>query len=386
MRRIYHIIVSALAVFAFLPSCQEKLEEPINENEPFKISVPAILGARDEVTGESSDAGTRALIEKPGTESGRWILATWKQGDVVYVYKYSPNATTAASMFKKVGVLHATKDGVEFQDHFTDTHGRHAGNIFYETNLEGEIDSDLEVGSNEGLLFSYKHEFDFSYSGQIGTLEDIDANFDYALYFTPVKIDHNTHTIRLLAMDSYIEKNSKLNFVSQQSIVRFELYEKVDGQEVPLVPSELKLHANGYDDTVYTGDWVDYHYDYHYRGLMSSWGVEDMFFARPFSFSGYSPNVDEIVVRPSSGTNVVYVALRGNMIHNANRIQLPPFSSGNLGESTITLTATVGNDTYTYEKESWSFATNSFHDVKVTMKKVEQVGELFVFTLLIFRG
>ncbi|MBO4230904.1 MAG: hypothetical protein J5886_04430 [Bacteroidales bacterium] len=371
MRRIYHIIVSALAVFAFLPSCQEKLEEPINENEPFKISVPAILGARDEVTGESSDAGTRALIEKPGTESGRWILATWKQGDVVYVYKYSPSATTAAAMFKKVGVLHATKDGVEFQDHFTDTNGRHAGNIFYETNLEGEIDSDLEVGSNEGLLFSYKHEFDFSYSGQIGTLEDIDANFDYALYFTPVRIDHNTHTIHLLAMDSYIEKNSKLNFVSQQSIVRFEFYEKVDGQEVPLIPSELKLHANGYDDTVYTGDWVDYHYDYHYRGLMSSWGVEDMFFARPFSFYGYSPNVDEIVVRPSSGTNVVYVALRGNMIHNANRIQLPPFSSGNLGESTITLTATVGNDTYTYEKESWSFATNSFHDVKVTMKKVE---------------
>lgn len=368
MRRIYHIVVSALAVFAFLPSCQEKLEEPINENEPFKISVPAILGARDEVSGESSDAGTRALIEKPGTESGRWILATWKQGDLVYVYKYSPNATTAASMFKKVGVLHATKDGVEFQDHFTDTHGRQVGNIFYETNLEGEIDSDLVVGSNEGLLFSYKHELDFSYTGQKGTLADIDANYDYAVYFTPVRIDHNTHTIHLLAMDSYIERNSKLNFVSQQSIVRFEFYEKVDGQEVPLVPSELKLKASGDVEDVYPGD---YHYDYHHTGLMSSWGVEDMFFAKPFSFAGYSPNVDEIVVRPSSGTNVVYVALRGNMIHNANRIQLPPFSSGNLDKSTFTLTATVGDDIYTYERESWSFATNSFHDVKVTMKKVE---------------
>ena len=352
MRRIYHIVVSALAVFAFLPSCQEKLEEPINENEPFKISVSALLEAHEEVSDESSDAGTRALVEQTGTSGGRWILATWEAGDKVYVYKVNYNATSAESLLEKVGVLTATKNGVPFQDMVGDeggSPGRRLGNLYYETDLTGEIDANLELGSRDGLLFSYKHEVDFSYVNQRGTLSDIDANYDYALCYTSAKVHHD---------DKTIEIPGKLSFLSQQAIVRFEL---IDEAGNPLVPSKLTLEA-----TPYNG-WRN--------GLMPGWGVADMFEAIHHTYSSYktdnSTNVAPIVVSPSSNSNIVYVALRGNDFHEPyyGSIGYSFTHSGNLYSCVFDMTAIVGDDTYSYHKGLWSCYNNTYHEVRVRMKK-----------------
>ena len=185
------IAVIALVFLTVLPSCQQK-EDPVNE--PFNISVRALLEAHEEENGVSSEPSSRALIENPGTNGGRWLLATWEAGDKVYVYKFTRNATNASEMFKKVGVLTATMDGVSFQDYVGDfggSPGRRLGKLFYETELAGSIDGDLDA--NEDLLFSYKHELGFSYSGQKGTLEDLDNNYDYALcYIESAKIDHKS--------------------------------------------------------------------------------------------------------------------------------------------------------------------------------------------------
>ena len=353
MRRIYHIIVSALAVFALLPSCQEKLEEPVNENEPFKVSVSALLSAHEEVSDESSDAGTRALVENTGTNGGRWILATWEAGDKVYVYKVSGIAMTAASMFTKVGVLTATKNGVPFQDMEGDeggSPGRRLGNLFYETDLVGEIDADLTLGDRDGLLFSYKHELGCDYTGQKGTLADIDANYDYALCYIQARIDHDYKKIKI---------PGKLHFESQQAIVRFEL---IDEEDNPLIPSKLTVEATPY------GSWRN--------GLMPSWGIDDMFEAITLNTEN-STNVAPIEVSNSSNSNIVYAAIRGNYFH-------PPYyggiahyggigysfvKSGDLYSCVFDMTATVGSDTYTYHRGLWHCYLNTYHEVRVRMKK-----------------
>ena len=352
MRRIYHIVVSALVVFAFLPSCQEKLEEPINENEPFKISVSALLEAHEEVSDESSDAGTRALIENTGTNGGRWILATWEAGDKVYVYKVSSDATTAAAMFKKVGVLTATKNGVPFQDMVGDeggSPGRRLGNLYYETDLVGEIDADLTLGDRDGLLFSYKHELGCDYTGQKGTLADIDANYDYALCFIHARVDHDYQKIKI---------PGKLHFSSQQAIVRFEL---IDEEDNPLIPSKLTVEATPY------GSWRN--------GLMPSWGIDDMFEAITRTYSNMdtdnSTNVAPIEVSNSSNSNIVYAAIRGNDFNKPSygSVGYSIVNSGNLYSCVFDMTATVGSDTYTYHRGLWHCYLNTYHEVRVRMKK-----------------
>ncbi len=353
MRRVYHIVVSTLAVFAFLPSCQEKLEEPINENEPFKISVSALLEAHEEVSDESSDAGTRALIENTGTNGGRWILATWEAGDKVYVYKVSSDATTAAAMFKKVGVLTATKNGVPFQDMVGDeggSPGRRLGNLFYETDLTGEIDADLELGSNDGLLFSYKHELGFSYTGQVGTLADIDANYDYALCYTRAKVHHDAKTIEI---------PGKLHFTSQQAIVRFEL---IDEAGNPLTPSKLTLEASDYRDS---GPLTPVR-------IKPTWGIDDMFESVNYTdyisiYGGYPTNFDS-VLEIAASSNIVYVAIRGNYLPKGS-VGSKIAGAGDLFSCVFDLTATVGDDTYSYHRGLWSCYMNTYHEVRVRMKK-----------------
>ena len=347
MRRTYYIVLSALAVFALLPSCQEKLEEPNNGNAPFKMSVSALLSAHEEVLEESD--GTRALSSKTESDGKRWIMATWKAGDKVYVYKVSQDATSASDMFKKVGVLTATKNGVPFQDMVGDeggSPGRRPGNIYQETDLAGEIDADLVLGPNDGLLFSYKHELGFSYSGQAGTLEDIDANYDYAVCFTYAKVHHDSQTIEI---------PGKLTFWSQQAIVRFELINEAGD---PLVPSSLTLEASPY------GSWRN--------GLMPFWGADDMYEAYHHNYvnsdTDNSANVGPIVVSPSS--NIVYVALRGNDFYKPSYgIGYTLEHSGSLHSCQFDLTATVGNETYYYHRSHWYVDPNNYAEVRVRMKK-----------------
>ncbi len=134
-----------------------------------------------EATKGSDNATTRAL-----SESGDGTLtATWATNEKVYV-----------------------KKGTEWVEGYLqpETAGATA-------NLSGEF-TNTTFAANEEITLQFPKSGDISYDGQIGTLADIAANFDYATA---------TATIASVDGDNRISVSGHVSFVSQQAIVKFTL-------------------------------------------------------------------------------------------------------------------------------------------------------------------
>lgn len=138
------------------------------------------------------------------------------------------------------------------------------------------------------------------YSGQIGTLADIAANYDYAKADN-VRVD--------IEADKVVGVESA-TFVNQQAIVKFTLLDKADGTTL-LNPTALTIQYGG----------------------------ESLSLTIPADT--YTTN----------GAGVIYVAI-------------PGFSS-----KEVTLTAKVGDDTYTFTKSGITFENGEYYEIIVKMKK-----------------
>ena len=234
------------------------------------------------MTIEASKGGdgttTRALsIDDSGAKNV--LNATWATSEKVYVKKDDTWAT---------GSLKPEADGAT-------------------ATLRGTL-SGIEIAADDVLTLQFPKSGEISYAGQVGTLEDIAANFDYATATVTVA--------SVSATGNIIPEAATTTFENQQAIVKFTLRDKSDGT-TSLSASELTVRDGA---STYT-------------------------------------------VTPASATSVIYAAI-------------PGFSG-----QTVTLTATVGGKTYTYEKSGVSFTNGKYYEITVKMKMIPEGAISGKFTI-----
>ena len=155
------------------------------------------------------------------------------------------------------------------------------------------------------MLLQFPRPDFLDYTGQVGTIDDIAAKYDYATAIALID-DINGNVITA---------TSPVTFVNQQAIVKFTLKDKADGTTL-LNPTVLTINVEG-----------DLSGDYPLTLTIPA--------------STYTTN--------SNG--VLYVAI-------------PGFS----GE-TVTLTATCSSGTYTYTKSYATFVNGKYYEITVKMTK-----------------
>ena len=236
---------------------------------------------------KSGDALTRAL-----TLSGNTLNATWATNEHVYV---QGTLLSDKSKFWFDGSIQPQSAGAS-------------------TRLNGQItlpstyteSMSTLIGEHPEFTLQFPRSGELDYTGQVGTLDDIAAKYDYAIA---------TNVLFDIKGDHIIGTNSA-EFVNQQAIVKFTLMNKDTGDIFSNNPSKLTITYNSGSDPEET---------------ISLAAIPD---------ATYSTN----------GNGVLYVAIPG--------------FSGN-----ITLSATVGSDTYTYSKSGVTFTNGNYYDITVKMTK-----------------
>ena len=208
---IYHLSFSvalvvsvALAAFTACSSSEDSIADAPNPSTP---DAPKTYTMTVTASKSTDDATTRAL-----GLSGNTLNATWAKGEKVDVYTVTSGATiTDPSVYTKVGTLTASADGAT-------------------ATLTGTV-----TFSDKPRLELYYGSPSWTYEGQKGTLEDISANFDYAM----VGLASNKYEIT----DGVITpKTSPLSFTNLQAIVKFTLKD-ADGD--PISVSSLTFKKTG---------------------------------------------------------------------------------------------------------------------------------------------
>lgn len=347
-------------------SCTQK-DDPVADDSTdsnlIEVSVEAIKSF--ELEGEDSSTGTRVLTEDSG--DGWWeVTASWEAGDKVYVYIKNNDAQSASELYKQVGVLTAMTDGVKS----TRPYGN--GYEVEKTTLGGQLNVDiLKTDPNfpyVSLYCSYKHKLTdgFNYTGQDGTLKSIDDDYDYATCGVGARVDLKNKAILF---------SNWMEFRSEQVLFRLSLK---DEEGNPINASKLsvkqtpKAYTNNNDSQgghgkearlmpIYAlSDMFAYHiygrYYYYDREKWLSF-PEDVRTWNDYHYLDQS-HLGSIEVTPSSPTDVLYLALRGN------------WSSGSIDYAGyLDFTATVGDDTYYYRYNGSAFWTNAFVNAEVYMSK-----------------
>ena len=154
------------------------------------------------------------------------------------------------------------------------------------------------------LIFPRK---EWDYTGQVGTLTDIAARYDYAT------ANANISSIN----GNNVEASQSVSFENQQAIVRFILKDNTNGN---LNATSLRISA---------------------KGLMTS-----------------EIDYGDITITPTHATNEFFAALRG------------------IRSAQVSLTATVGSDTYIYKRDPVTFTNGSFYPITLKMHKTSYPIEL----------
>ena len=173
----------------------------------YTMTIDATKGANE----AASRATTRAL-----TLTGSTLNATWATTEHVYVQgkKLSDN-----SYFWFEGYL---------QPHSAGTTTQLNGVISLPTSFSISIDD--AIGTPHKLTLQFPRPYILDYTGQIGTLADIAAKYDYAKA-EEVMVD--------IEADKVVGV-SPVTFVNQQAIVKFTLKDKADGTTL-LNPTALTI-------------------------------------------------------------------------------------------------------------------------------------------------
>ena len=267
-----------LSAGSLLTSCSNDDGAPDDSpvGSTWKLTVKATKGG--------NEATTRAL--SLGGTGNKTLSATWATEERVHVYAKDANENY-------LGGLHPDANAAT-------------------ANLIGELNSELADSyystlTNCDLTLQFPQAGLIDYRYQIGTLENISSNYDWAT--TTVHIDK----IDLLNRRIIPTNDVTVKFNNLQAIVKFTLK---DGDGNSLNPSSLEISATGlvkYVDNI--GD-----------------------------------NTGDVTITPTGSTNVIWAALRGI-------------------DGTVTLTAKVGNDIYTYTKSNVAFENGKYYDITVKMTK-----------------
>lgn len=243
----------------------------------YTMTIDATKGANE----AASRAYTRAL-----TLDGSTLNASWATSEKVYV---QGKLLSDESYFWFEGSI---------QPQYAGTTTRLNGTISLPKGWVISIDEAIGTPHKVNLQFPRPDVLD--YTGQIGTLADIAAKYDYA---RAENVQVNIEADKVVGV-------SPVTFVNLQAIVKFTLKDKADGTTL-LSPTDLTI---GY-------------------------GGESLSMSIPATT--YTTN----------GNGVLYVAI-------------PGFSN-----QTLTLTATVGSDTYTFTKSGITFVNGKYYEITVKMKK-----------------
>ena len=248
--------------------------------EHIKDAEPARTYSMSVDATKSGDALTRAL-----ELNGNTLSATWVTTENVYV---QGTTVTNPSTFWFDGSIQPQSAG---------TSTLLNGQISLPSGWTGII-SDY-VGEAPEFTLQFPRSGELDYTGQVGTLEDIAAKYDYAIA-TAVRFD---------IKGDHIDGTNSASFENQQAIVKFTLINKADNSA--LNASSLTISA---------------------IGLVQS-----------------GSTTGSITITPSSPTNVVFAALR------------------NILSTNVTLTAIVGDKTYTCNKSGVSFLNGNYYDINLKM-------------------
>ena len=215
-------LLMALVAFTACSSDDNSVEQKgIVAGKTYFMTVDAAkVGSED----ADNPASTRVLIESDNTLNAAW--ATTEHVYVSYGNKWftgslTPNANAATAK------------------------------------LNGTITITSSIPENPLLNLQYPRQ-EWSYTGQVGTLADISAKYNYATAATNITIDGDN-----------VDAASSVEFSNQQAIVKFIL----KNGDNSVNPTSLRISASG---------------------LMSG-----------------ESTMDDIVITPSGSTNEIYCALRG---------------------------------------------------------------------------
>ena len=269
---------------AFITGCSndENTENTPKAIRTYTLSVNATKG--DDV------ANTRAL-----TLEGQRLNATWAVGEHVYVrgtqgsrekfwFKGSIQPESAGKSTRLNGEITVPDDWAF-------------------TTIQDAIDNHV-IGYPLKLDLRFPRQ-ELDYSGQIGTLADIAAKYDYAMA-TDVQFTVN---------DNHIKGVTDVTFENQQAIVKFTLLDKADGTTL-LSPTALTIQ----------------------------YGVEE--YVKSVSLTSIPADT-----YTTNGPGVLFVAIPG------------------FENQDITLTATVAGNTYTYSRSDVTFVNGQYYDISVKMTK-----------------
>ncbi len=253
------------------------------DTEPVRKTYTLTVNATKAANEAAGRAATRAL-----TLDGSTLNASWATTEEVFV-EGTYNGTTINFWFKgsikpqTAGVSTVLSGTISLPDGTSYTSIQEAiGTISVPLNLQFPRSGDLD------------------YTGQVGTLADIAANYDYATASIEVGIDQD----RIV-----VPTQETVEFENQQAIVKFTL--KTSDGTALLSPTAL---------TIEYGD----------SNLSMSFPAET-----------YATN----------GEGVIYVAIPGG------------------ASKKLTLTATVGSDSYTFTKSGVTFDNGQYYAIGLKMKK-----------------
>lgn len=175
-------------------------------------------------------------------------------------------------------------------------------------------------------IYFYLNGTNLDYTGQVGLLTgagSISEKYDYAEGI----LDRGSITV---SGDKIITNDGvTLGFDSSQAIVKFTLVDKANN-DAPIYAKSLTIH------------------DGKEQGLIkinNSFGREDI-------------EYDDVIITPSGNSNVIYAAL------------------SYVYQSSLTLTATDGTDTYIYTKSDVSFINGKYYEITVKMTRQPRTYDL----------
>jgi hypothetical protein len=255
--------------------------------EHIKDAEPARTYSMSVDATKSGDALTRALAL-----NGNTINATWATNEHVYVQ----------GKLRSSGSTFWYKGDIQPQIAGTTTQLNGTINV-----PDGWVDTSIQDAIDHGVInypleinLQFPRSGELDYTGQVGTLEDIAAKYDYAIA-TNVLFD---------IIGDHIVGTDKASFENQQAIVKFTLKDQ-NGNAINA--SSLTISA---------------------EGLIQA-----------------GSTTGTITITPASPTSIIFAALRG------------------IASTTVTLSATCADGTYTYTKSGVTFTNGNYYDITVKMTK-----------------
>ncbi len=280
-----------------LVACSSDDTPEQNRVEPVKTYYMSVDASKD--FNDAASRLNRALTLTYNTLTDKNSLTpSWAVGEKVYVY--APAGIPDPFWFN--GYLEAKSAGTTTQL-----------NGALSLPWAGEIST--YVPEPYMLTLQFPRSGDLDYTGQVGTLADVAAKYDYAVAEN-VQLDIEGDHIRAVSEDG-------VKFHSQQAIVKFTLKDKADEGATLLNATSLTVTYNS-ESIVLTGIPVE----------------------------TYTTN----------GNGVLFVALPA--LTKAEADATAPEDA-----PSVALTAVVGGNTYSFSKEHFTFQNGKYYEIGVKMTK-----------------